>query len=111
MSKIKLTLLFLATMLVCSSKLFAQTLTGEALTLEQDPGSDQGQGLTPIKLIGRGLNGNPYAWNIYTASIGGGYGVRPNAFEVWEYPPYNMNSACCIQRFSIDRANPAGVSP
>jgi len=81
-----------------------------SVTVERDPGSDQLPSLTPISLINRGLNGNPYQWVIYTAAIGGGYGVRPNAFEVWEYPPSIVNPSCCIQRFSIDKSN-GGAQP
>jgi hypothetical protein len=104
MLKITKTILLLAVSSVFAPALSAQDLSGYSLTVQQDPGSDQLPALTPLRLIGRGAGGNPYSWTIYTAATGGGHGVRPNAFEVWEYPPANMNNNCCIQRFGIDKS-------
>jgi adhesin HecA-like repeat protein len=50
-------------------------------------------------LSNRGLGGGSYTWSLYTAAVGGGYGVKPNAFEIWEYP--NAGASCCKRRFAI----------
>ena len=50
------------------------------------PGDDTTQALTAINLFTRASGGSEQRWSIYTAAIGGGWGVNPNAFEVWEYP-------------------------
>ena len=76
----KIILLFAGSVLFAPA-LFAQDLSGYSLTVQQDPGNDQVPALTPVRLV-----------------------VKPNAFEVWEYPPSNVNSNCCIQRFSIDKS-------
>ncbi len=77
----------------------------ESISVAQDPGNDVSQSATPIYLRNRGLNGTTYSWGIYTAAVGGGSGIKPNAFEIWEYPPSIVNPTCCMQRFSIDKAN------
>lgn len=100
----KYALLTVITILLSVTLVEAQNWSGESVLVQQDPGSDQAQGLTPIIMRNRGQNGSTYQWNIYTAAVGGGYGVKPNAFEVWEYPSPNVNSNCCIQRFSIDKS-------
>jgi hypothetical protein len=97
----KKTLLALFILAVSANTLFAQ----EALYVSKDPGNDQTPALTSINMRGRGLNGSSYQWSIYTASVGGGNGVLPNAFEIWEYPPSIVNPNCCIQRFSINKSN------
>ncbi|MCS7188344.1 MAG: hypothetical protein RMJ66_01770, partial [Bacteroidia bacterium] len=53
-----------------------------------------------LELINRGSGGVPYQWSVYTAAVGGGFGVNPNSFEVWEYPS-GGNPSCCIPRFRI----------
>ncbi len=47
---------------------------------------DSSPSLTGIHLENRRAGGTVKTWTLYTAAIGGGYGVRPNAFEIWEYP-------------------------
>ncbi|PWG78064.1 hypothetical protein [Pararcticibacter amylolyticus] len=68
------------------------------LLIDNNPGSDTKPDLTSVKLITR--NGE---WALYTAPPAGGWGVRPNAFEVWEYPG-NGGEQCCRQRFVIDKS-------
>ncbi|MCJ8212050.1 hypothetical protein MUY27_20200 [Mucilaginibacter sp. RS28] len=107
----KLTLLVVICFLQLTQAL-GQDLNGSSIAIQQDPGSDQNQSLTPIALTNRGQNGIPYTWKIYTSAVGGGFGVRPNAFEVWEYPPQLIpNLSCCLQRFVIDKTNSAQWSP
>jgi hypothetical protein len=42
--------------------------------------------LTTLSFVGRGAGGNERSWNLYTAAVGGGFGVEPNGFELWQYP-------------------------
>jgi hypothetical protein len=56
-----------------------------------------------MELLNRGAGGTSYLWRIYTAAVGGGFGVNPNSFEVWEYPPSGQ-PACCIPRLRILKA-------
>lgn len=81
------------------------SLAQEEISVAKDPGNDQAQSLTPINLSNRGLGGAGYKWTLYTAAVGGGFGVMPNAFEIWEYPPSTMNPNWSIQRLSINRSN------
>lgn len=56
----------------------------ELLNPTNSPSESQ---LTGIYLKTRGSGGEgSKTWGIYTAAIGGGFGVVPNAFEIWEYP-------------------------
>jgi hypothetical protein len=70
------------------------------LVIKTDPGSDTAAGNVSYQLIGRGANGLPNKWAIYTAPVGGGFGVPPNSLSIWQYPP-NQDPACCLQRFVI----------
>lgn len=51
------------------------------------PDKDEEAALTGLGLITR-RSGEPKEkqWTLYTAAVGGGFGVYPNAFEIWEYP-------------------------
>jgi hypothetical protein len=42
--------------------------------------------LTKLSLANRRAGGQLAEWSLYTAAVGGGWGVNPNAFEIWEYP-------------------------
>lgn len=99
----------LFTLMACAISIsaFSQYST---LSVSQDPGSDATPALTPIYISNRGLNGSTYGWALYTAAVGGGFGVRPNAFEIWEYPPSGVNTNCCMQRLVIDHA-PVNTMP
>jgi hypothetical protein len=59
------------------------------------PADDATSALTTVGLVTRGPNGRENTWNIYTAAVGGGFGVKPGAFEIWQYPPTAV-------RFQID---------
>lgn len=63
-----------------------------------------------LELVNRGAGGNPYRWAIYTAAVGGGFGVQPNGWEVWEYPG-SATPACCIPRFRINPSGGSAVVP
>jgi hypothetical protein len=67
--------------------------------LSRYPADDVTQSLTTLILSNRGPSGAHHRWHLYTAAVGGGYGVQPNAFEVWEYP--EGSGHCCHQRFVV----------
>ena len=50
------------------------------------PSNDTTPSLTRLMLSNRSAGGNRVEWALYTAAVGGGWGVNPNAFEIWEYP-------------------------
>jgi hypothetical protein len=56
------------------------------LVIRKFPGNDTTPSLTRLGLINRSAGGNEVQWALYTAAVGGGWGVNPNAFEIWEYP-------------------------
>jgi hypothetical protein len=56
------------------------------LSIRQFPANDTTSALTRLSLIGRAAGGGERTWTLYTAAVGGGWGVNPNAFEIWEYP-------------------------
>ncbi|SPF43848.1 hypothetical protein SBA1_500001 [Candidatus Sulfotelmatobacter kueseliae] len=47
----------------------------------------------------------PNKWSIYTAAVGGGFGVPANSLSIWQYPP-NQNPGCCLERFTISPSVP-----
>ena len=53
-----------------------------------------------FELSNRGAGGQPYYWRMYTAAVGGGAGITPNSYEIWEYPQ-DDTPHCCIRRFQI----------
>ena len=59
----------------------------QGLTVSCDPGADNRSSLSKLGLTNRGAGGTPVTWNLYTAAVGGGWGVTPNAFEIWSYEP------------------------
>ena len=83
-----------------SLKSNGQSQTVSDLTVVNDPGNNTTNSLTPINLINRGQGGIGHRWSLYTAAIGGGWGVRPNAFELWEYPA-SPGDNCCRPRLSV----------
>jgi hypothetical protein len=62
-------------------------------------------------LSNRGAGGTEYAWNIYTAAIGGGQGVQPNAFEIWEYPSAGVGNNTSRPRLRILSSQNESGSP
>ncbi len=58
------------------------------------PADDQTQALAALSLTGRSAGGGAHTWKLYTASVGGGFGVEPRAFEIWQYPE-------TVRRFQI----------
>lgn len=65
--------------------------------------------LTAFEMTNRGANGSSYGWLTYTAAVGGGFGVGPNGYEIWEYPN-DATKHCCHQRFVI-HASTTGMQP
>jgi hypothetical protein len=49
--------------------------------------NDSTASLTKLSLINRATGGGDFRWSLYTAAVGGGFGVNPNWFEIWCYPP------------------------
>jgi hypothetical protein len=68
--------------------------------VKTDPGNDTSAADVGYGLISRGAGGAPNGWWMFTAPVGGGFGVPANSFSIWQYPP-NANPACCLQRFTI----------
>jgi hypothetical protein len=67
-----------------------------------------------FELRNRWTGGADYVWRIYTAAVGGGGGVTPNGFDIWEYPPVSPPPSTSLARFRIDpskgeAANPASI--
>jgi hypothetical protein len=73
---------------------------GGNAVMKIDPGDDSTEGNVAYELIGRGRGGVPNKWSIFTAPIGGGFGVPANSLSIWQYPP-NGVPGCCLQRFTI----------
>ena len=65
------------------------------------PSDDTTSGLAGYALRSREAGGYTHTWRIYTAPVGGGYGVPPNSFAIWDYPGNPGNGSCCNQRFVI----------
>jgi hypothetical protein len=63
-----------------------------------------------VFLSNRGAGGNAYRWSFYTAAVGGGHGVTPNALELWEYPSSTL-PACCIPRLQVLKSASGAVPP
>ncbi|MBC8594455.1 hypothetical protein H8744_14660 [Oscillospiraceae bacterium N12] len=64
--------------------------------------SQNDESYVSLILSNKGVNGGPHRWKISTASYAGGYGVKSNGYEIWEYPALvNSNDDCCKRRFVI----------
>jgi len=64
-----------------------ELVSGGNIKLNIFPADDTTPGLVSIRFDSRDTGGTTHTWRIYTAPIGGGYGVAPNSIEFWEYPP------------------------
>ena len=60
--------------------------SGSTIKVGKLTSTDTEEGLTTLQLNARGAGGTTKHWSIYTAPVGGGWGVNPNAFEIWQYP-------------------------
>jgi hypothetical protein len=74
------------------------------LVVRAFPTNDSTPLLTRIALIGRRAGGAEQNWSLFTAAVGGGWGVTPNAFEIWEYPATR-------QRLSISPGGDTFLTP
>jgi hypothetical protein len=63
-----------------------------------------------IELRNRGSGGGDYIWRLYTAAVGGGFGVNPNSFEIWEYPQ-DATPGCCLPRLRILESGSQASAP
>ena len=70
------------------------------MIIRSDPGDDTTEGLAGYSLAGRGAGGTINTWKTLTAPVGGGFGVLPNSYSIWQYPP-NAKPGCCLDRFNI----------
>lgn len=77
-----------------------QTIEGKELIVKNRADDDVTAESTAVTLLNRGKNGAEYSWKMYTAAIGGGNGISPNAYEIWEYPT-NKHTSDNRQRFVI----------
>ena len=62
------------------------------------PPNDTTPGLVSFDLRSRDSGGATRVWKVFTAAVGGGYGVAPNSYSIWDYPP---NSPYGGPRFTI----------
>ncbi len=82
------------------------------LIVNADPGNDQTPLLSQLILENRGTGGGTYSWAVQTAAVGGGFGVEPNSFELWEYPNTAVVSSSLIRpRFIVSKSHQASAVP
>jgi hypothetical protein len=74
------------------------------------PPNDTTQDNAAFVLANRGAGGAPYTWVLQTAAVGGGFGVTPNALEIWEYPQ-DATPGCCLPRLRILPGGNHGSAP
>ena len=79
----------------------AKLEVGEKIQISYFPPDDLTQGNAGLTLSNRAKGGGKYAWSFLSASTGGGFGIKPNAFEIWEYPSGVIGDLCCKPRFRI----------
>jgi len=102
-----------ATALTASTLGLGTTAPTERLDLGNDgnvaistfPSSDGTADTVAYSLSGRGAGGTINKWSIYTAPVGGGFGVPANSLSIWQYPP-NQSPGCCLERFTISPSTP-----
>lgn len=83
------------------------TVYGE-ITARNFPDKDATQALASVALTSRGANGATISWKMYTAAIGGGFGVTPSAYEIWSYGAQGGNSRFAIHADGSTYLTPAG---
>ena len=74
------------------------------------PPNDTTQDNAAFVLANRGAGGAPYTWVLATAAVGGGFGINPNALEIWEYPQ-DATPGCCLPRLRILPSGNQGSAP
>jgi hypothetical protein len=74
------------------------------------PPNDTTQDNAAFVLANRGAGGAPYTWVLTAAAVGGGFGVNPNALEIWEYPQ-DSTPGCCLPRLKILPSGNQGSAP
>jgi hypothetical protein len=74
------------------------------------PLNDTTQDNVAFVLANRGAGGAPYTWVLTSAAVGGGFGVNPNALEIWEYPQ-DATPGCCLPRLKILPSGNQGSAP
>lgn len=62
-------------------------ITHGQVDIRRFPPDDTTAGLAMLSLVTRGGGGSTVTWRAYTAAVGGGFGVEPGAFEIWQYEP------------------------
>jgi hypothetical protein len=67
------------------------------VVIKTDPGDDTTPGNVGYKLVGRTAGGGTNTWVMFTAPVGGGFGVPVNSLSVYQYPP----TGAILQRFTI----------
>ncbi len=71
-----------------------------SLSLQTNPGSDATPSLTGIGFYSRKTATESHQFKIYTAPVGGGFGVTPNSFSIWDYPVASVGGGS-HERFTI----------
>lgn len=74
--------------------------SGGNVMINIDPGNDTDQGLVSYGWRARTAGGGNNTWRMFTAPVGGGYGVIPNSVSIWQYPSSSI-PGCCLERFTI----------
>lgn len=70
--------------------------------------TDQQQAYSIFTLTNRRAGGGDYKWSLMTGAVGGGWGVTPNGFDLYEYPGGGAGS-CCIPRIIVHPSEKNGV--
>jgi hypothetical protein len=78
--------------------------------VQATPPNDTTQDNVAFVLANRGAGGAPYTWVLTSAAVGGGFGVNPNALEIWEYPQ-DATPGCCLPRLKILPSGNQGSAP
>jgi hypothetical protein len=69
---------------------------GGNVVIKTDPGDDTTPGDVAYKLIGRAAGGGTNTWAIFTAPVGGGFGIPVNSLSIWQYQS-NGSPSCCME--------------
>lgn len=82
------------------NKLALCDLEGNMEVIRHPAGQNE-ESLISYILTNSGMNGHPHRWKMMTASYTGYAGVKPNGYEIWEYPAAALQEDCCKRRFAI----------